>query len=372
MIRILTYILVAFITIHGLIHLMGFAAYWPLATIEGLPYKTALLNGSWSIGPNGMRTFSVVWLFVAVGFVVSAVGLSIGQDWWSPLLWGVIILSSLIAVLDWHNAYLGAIINLVILIFLLVVMGLRLEPKPFQSYQQSTPSLNMARLPEDLPPPVNRYYQTIIGDEVPVIESAVITGRGTLRFADVTFPARLRFTHDAGKGYRHYIESTFYGYPIMTVDEWYLDGHAKLAMPVGLVENEPKIDMAANLGLWGESIWLPSIFVTDPRVRWRGIDDATAKLIVPFEDGEDRFTVYFDPDTDLICSMEAMRYRDAADEEKILWQLEVQEWGSFDGILIPSQSSAKWADQTSPWLNITVEEVSYNVNVSDYIQGEGP
>ena len=89
------------------------------------------------------------------------------------------------------------------------------------------------------------------------IESAVITGRGRLRFMGITFPARLRFIHDAGQGYRHYIEATIFGLPILKVNERYLDGQARMELPVGVVENEPKINMAANLGLWGESIWLP-------------------------------------------------------------------------------------------------------------------
>jgi hypothetical protein len=34
-----------FLVLHGLIHLMGFAVYLQLAEIEGLPYKTSVLNG---------------------------------------------------------------------------------------------------------------------------------------------------------------------------------------------------------------------------------------------------------------------------------------------------------------------------------------
>jgi hypothetical protein len=44
------------------------------------------------------------------------------------------------------------------------------------------------------------------------------------------------------------------GIPAITVNEHYLDGHSRLELPFGTVENEPKIDMAANLGLWAESI----------------------------------------------------------------------------------------------------------------------
>jgi len=59
----------------------------------------------------------------------------------------------------------------------------------------------------------------------------------------------------------------------MKVNETYLDGQLRQELPVGVVANEPKADMAANLALWGEqAIWMPSVLATDRRLRWQVID----------------------------------------------------------------------------------------------------
>ena len=371
MLRIAFFIAVGIAVIHGLIHLMGFVAYWPLAEIAELPYKTTLLNGRFQLGQSGMRLFSVLWLLTAVGLVGAAVGLAVKQSWWLPVMSAAVVLSLVITVLDWSNAFRGTMISLVILVPLLLAWGLRIQPEPFTTFPQASQRDTAVSLPTDLPEPVVRYYEAMMGDEIGVVKTAVITGRGTLRFMGITFPARLRFTHDAGQGYRHYIEATLFGYPILKVNERYLDGQARMELPVGVVENESKINMAANLGLWGESIWLPAIYLTDSRVRWEAIDETTARLIVPFEASEDIFTVFFNPDTGLIERMEAMRYRDATDTEKILWQLDIDNWETYQGVLLPSHSTVTWADEGTPWLIIEAEDIVFNVDVSNYIRAKG-
>lgn len=226
-------------------------------------------------------------------------------------------------------------------------------------------------MPESLPAPVARFFKCVLGEQVPLIHSAVISGRGTLRFKGITFPARWRFTHCAGKGYRHYIEATVLGYPLMKVNERFLDGHARMELPVGVIENEPKVDSAANLGLWGESIWLPSIFLTDARVRWESLNETSARLIVPAGDAEDSFTASFDAHTGLLRRLETLRYRAASDVQKIGWRNEVLEWKQFHGINIPRIATVTWLDEATPWLILVVEEVAYNVDVSQYLKAAG-
>lgn len=104
--------------LHGLIHLIGVVVYMKLGAIEGFPYKTTLLGGSWAVGERGIAFFGALWIVPVIGFVLAALALLFSWGWWQPLLIGVTLFSLLLTVLDWRVAYAGIVVNLVILALL--------------------------------------------------------------------------------------------------------------------------------------------------------------------------------------------------------------------------------------------------------------
>jgi hypothetical protein len=218
-------------------------------------------------------------------------------------------------------------------------------------------------LPEGPPRPVERYYRAVFGGgTVPLVHSAVLSGRGTLRIAGVTLPTRYRFTHEAGRNYRHYFEATWFGLPLLKVNESYLDGSGRIEFPVGLVVKGPKTSSAANLGMWAESMAFPAVFVTDPRVRWEAIDNNSARLVVPWPEGGDGFTVEFEPATGLIRQMRTMRWRGEDDPAKL-------EWFAID--YGGNRGAARWADDDRPCLVFATEEIVLNADVSRDVRRRG-
>jgi len=265
------------------------------------------------------------------------------------------------------------VVSILAILILLGWLGLQIKAVPFQPYPKQPPEPEFIPLPDGLPTPVERFYKTVYGDEIPVIKTAVITGRAVLSPFGVKMPSRFIFVHNAGQDYRHYIESTWFGLPIMKVNEGYVDQRSFFESPMGNIYNDASTNQAANLAVWAEAVWFPSIWVRDVRVRWEPVDAETALLYVPFGEGEENFVVRFDPETGLLDTMEAMRYRDSGPQaKKILWITKAFQGKNFDGIYLSTAGSATWFDQGKPWAVFTLEEVKYNVDVSEYIRQRGP
>ena len=262
-----------------------------------------------------------------------------------------------------------------VLVMLLFVgwLGLQVQPAPFPDYPvASASSIATMALPAGLPAPVDRFYRTVYGDSVPVYTSAVLTGRARIR-PNIPFwmPARYRFTHSTGRDYRHYIEACWFGVPVLTVNESYIDGASLMEIPIIGTDSGPKVEWSASQGMWAESWVFPTLFVTDPRVKWMAVDDDTALLVVPFKDTTQQFVVRFDSATGLPTWTETMRYKASSSAEKTLWMTEALGYSELDGVLTNTVGSATWMDDGRPWAIFTTEDARFNVDVSDYVRAKG-
>ena len=258
---------------------------------------------------------------------------------------------------------LAVVVGIVVVLVGLGWLGTRVNLRSFAVPPLESRNLGTIPLPTDLPAPVARYAAAVFGEAIPIVESSLVIGTAQATFNGITLPARFKFYHESGRNYYHYIQAGWFGLPLATVNERYLDGIGILDIPGQYVENNAEVNAAANQGLWSEHIWSPSVWFTDPRIRWEAVDDNTARLIIPNAADEEVFTVRFDPDTHLITEMSTLRYRNPGDTARTPWTPRIHEWQAFNGVMVPSVSSLQWGND-APWVTWRVEAVLYNVDVS--------
>jgi hypothetical protein len=77
--------------------------------------------GRVDLGDAGIRAVGLVWLFVAIGFLLAAIGAVAGTTWWVPMALGIAASSLLLSFAELPDARVGVVINLTIIA--LVIAG---------------------------------------------------------------------------------------------------------------------------------------------------------------------------------------------------------------------------------------------------------
>lgn len=103
------------LALHGVIHLIGFVVPWHIAALEGFAYRTTAFNGAWEVGDAGVRLIGLVWLGLAIGFVVAGYGIWRRGPWAVGLTGVLAILSLIVCVVGLPETVAGLVINGVIL-----------------------------------------------------------------------------------------------------------------------------------------------------------------------------------------------------------------------------------------------------------------
>jgi len=103
------------VIIHGLIHLIGFRVYAQAAQVAEMPFKTIFLNGSLDLGASGTRVYGWLWLLPPLGFILAGVGFFLHTSWWQPALIVASLASLIVTGMDWKNAFLGTLIDAILL-----------------------------------------------------------------------------------------------------------------------------------------------------------------------------------------------------------------------------------------------------------------
>lgn len=265
----------------------------------------------------------------------------------------------------------------VLLVFIVVVVilvgigwvGFQISAPAFDwAHEPSTASqLEHVPLRDDLPPPVERFALVLFPDgQIPVVESAMVQGQTKIAPTGFFLPGRYRFYYDAqDRGYFRTIDITWFTLRILSIRERFMHGEAMLDLgPIGRVDNQPKTNQAATQGYWTEVLAeMPAIALGNPDLVWEALDDHSALLHVPGLDRSAAITVRFDPDSDLMRSIETLRYRSEDDAEPTFWLNTVNEWAEVDGWTVVVDGYTQWENDPA-WAYWYIKHVTVNLDVS--------
>jgi len=245
----------------------------------------------------------------------------------------------------------------------LATLGFIVPPRSYPSYAEPNCSVPTSWLPEGLPAPVQRYYSVLFGPtyqirQVPVLEPAVVTGRGSVTLAGIRAPILLQAYYSDYERFWRVMDMTWLGIPVLPSVDAYLGGTGYRKTALGTA-NSPQIAQAENLTYWAEAVWMPSVYFDDPSIHWEAIDEETARLVVPLGSGYDSLQVRFDAQSGLVQSLTALRYRDAQAQAKSPWRVVYRNWQWFHEVHVPAQLVESWDDQAGPTQVLTVESIEY-------------
>ena len=249
-----------------------------------------------------------------------------------------------------------------------LVGGLFVKPARFPKPAGATDAARPARLvpiPDGLPAPVDRWLRTDFPDGAPVYDTAVMQGLGVMRIGPLPLPFRHRVEYRPGEGFVRRMDLTWYGVPVLHGLDTFVGSRGRMVTPGGAFDG-PQIDQGANIANWLEATASPGTLLSDPRVRWEPVGKTSARLVVPFGDGEDSIVIGFDPESGEPTTARAMRFRGAEDTAKREWFVEMSKRTTLDdGVLVSTKTNLTWVGDPRPWATFEYDAGWVNVAVPD-------
>lgn len=348
--------------IHGLIHLMGFSKAFQFGT--NTPLKAEI-----------PKSLGVLWLSVAVLFIISAALLLFGETLWMFVAIAGIIISQILIFITWKEAKYGAIINIVILIAVIFSYGSIRFENEYQNdvkqrlQNQNTTSeelLTEADL-QPLPLPVQKYLRYCGVVNQPKVKNMKVVFEGEMR--------------DKGKDYFKFQSEqyNFFDEPTrlffmkakmfgMTVPGYHKYAEAKASMDIKIFGIFPVIshsgavmDKTETVTLFNDMCLMAPATLIDKRIQWQTINNKEVKATFINHDIKISATLYFNDKGQLINFISQDRTA-VADGKTYPFSTPVKAYKNYNGLKLMQYGEAVWhyPDGNFTYGKFWLKEIRYN------------
>ncbi len=295
--------LVALLTVHGLIHLIGFAKAFGYAA---LPQLTQPISHEWGM----------LWLLGSGLVVATAVMLALGaRTYW--IVGGLALLvSQLLITTAWRDAWAGTAVNTVLLV--VVAHGFFTEgPWSFHARYLRDVDEGLSRAADapvvteadlaPLPEPVRRYLRVTRALGQPRVRSYHIRFTGRIRSAPnaAWMPFEAEQQSFADQPTRLFLmRARMFGVPVEAFHRL-IDGHATMRVTAaGVVplvnDGGDDMDRAETVTLFNDMCILAPGTLVGPGITWEPVDAATARARFTYRGHTIAATLFFAPDGRLV------------------------------------------------------------------------
>lgn len=358
-------VFLAILSLHGLIHLLGFAKAFGLAQ---LPQLRQPISGSWGL----------LWLAAGVLLMATAALLIFhARSWWWVGAVAVVV-SQVVIVASWSDAKFGTLPNVIVL--LVVIWGAaHLGPWSLPAEYARALSLATPLRPVDvlregdlrgLPEPVQRYVRSagVVGQ--PRAQSFRATWTGRIRSgpdaAWMTFTADQLDTLDPPRRF-FLMNATMKGLP---VDVLHVFDERGATMRVRLLSVKtmadaggPVLTRSETVTLFNDLCILAPGELVRPSIRWEAVDAHTARAHFTQGDNTISATLQFNDAAELVDFASDDRNSDPEGRAPpTRWTTPARDYGQVGPARVSRRAETLWHPPTGAWSygEFALETLVYN------------
>ena len=334
-------------SIHGLIHLMGFAKAYNLAELSQLTKPISKLNG-------------ILWLLCTLLFFIALLLFLVRNDEWWIIGAVAIILSQIVIIYSWTDAKFGTIANVIIFVPIIVsFMGAL--PSSFMNVYNTevekklhNPSNIPILLEEDiqhLPNPVTKYLYYVGAVGKPIIINFKVISSGKMKFnieanwMDIN-SQQYNFYNYPSRFF--YIQSKIFGVPfdgLHIFNDNMATMQIKVASLVKVVDASGKeMNQSETVTFFNDLCLFAPAGLVDKAILWRSIDSLTVEATYSNKESTIKAMLYFNQKGELINFVSNYRYQsmDGKVYDNYKWSTPIKDYREFDGRKIPTYGEAIW------------------------------
>lgn len=343
------WVLVAVLSLHGLIHLMGFVKAFGLAKLDALTQPISK--------PVGM-----LWLAAAVLVLLAAWS---DARWW-PLGLVALVLSQVVITLSWSDAKFGTVANVVLLGVVAYgfvaegPFGLRAEYRALVGAELKRPlaagvvtEADLAHLPE----PVQRYVRLSGAVGQPKVSRIKATWRGRMRGgpndAWMDFVAEQHNAFGPEPSRLFFMKATMKGLPVDVFHRFVGESatfRVRLLSAFQLVDAKgPELTRAETVTLFNDLCILAPAQLVDPAITWEARDATHARAHFTRGPWTISAELVFNEAGELIDFVSDDRTRASSDGTQFTparWTTPLRDYRGFGARRVASFGEARWEEPT--------------------------